>query len=628
MPATGRALTDFPRQSSGLPPDHYAGMLDNARAGEFSDFGLAPNFVTSKPELADYAAVPVRAHRVEAEFVRFLLLGGDAGAPVHEAGVLIRNAWITGKLNLNECKVERSLHLENCVLAGGLVLNDSAVKNFAFVGSAILPINSDAPPLPGREGVAPKAVLGDRAGIGGSIFIREGSRLFGSLRMQGAEVDGDLDFGGSRFDASVKTLPPLPACEDYPDSTVKALAENVAIDLSGATIKGDLDLNSFYPRRPPDAGEATFPEPTHTFTTLGRVDLVSTKVIMQMRVIDASIRFAEAPAGLGRRVQQLQSDSAALNALGLSIGGGLMFHHNMREIAGVDLRGAKVGALVDDAGSWASGAGRNRFDGFAYERIATESAKVDRVAWLESQWPGDLGKTLRDRDGGLRLSAWDQAAKALETIGETDNARRTRVERQRAFAGTLTWRWILIWRFWDLISGFGYFKLRLALITFGIWLVGAVVATYLAEAGAVYATDKDVQGEVTGRAAAQNVLSLDLAAPGLGAFKMSAQLSGAEGDEKSGCFSPASNRRRVDLGKFALAYCFNLAKGQYPAFTPVLYSLDVLVPFVDFNQKAKWSWRSRWWREGVYFLLESIWGYLVGTALIGQFASFLFRKSD
>jgi hypothetical protein len=51
---------------------------------------------------------------VRASFLRFLLLGGDEQAPVHEQGVQLFGAWIQGKLDLKNCFVPHGLKLEKC----------------------------------------------------------------------------------------------------------------------------------------------------------------------------------------------------------------------------------------------------------------------------------------------------------------------------------------------------------------------------------------------------------------------------------------------------------------------------------------------------------------------------------
>src|SRR5271166_4527077 len=51
---------------------------------------------------------------VRAGFLRFLLLGGDGDAPVHERGVQLDGAIVTGTLNLDGTTNVRPLLLKDC----------------------------------------------------------------------------------------------------------------------------------------------------------------------------------------------------------------------------------------------------------------------------------------------------------------------------------------------------------------------------------------------------------------------------------------------------------------------------------------------------------------------------------
>src|SRR3989338_2812603 len=73
---------------------------------------------------------------LRAEFVRFLALGGDDSAPIHEMGVQVEGAWIEGSLNLDHCTVsriwlgkchfEKTLEMRNAQFQGSLHLNGSS----------------------------------------------------------------------------------------------------------------------------------------------------------------------------------------------------------------------------------------------------------------------------------------------------------------------------------------------------------------------------------------------------------------------------------------------------------------------------------------------------------------------
>src|SRR5882757_5902619 len=67
------------------------------------------------------------ANCIRGDFVRFLALGGDDGAPVHEHGVRLNGAWIDGDVDLENCKLETELTLSSCTITGELVLRDASI---------------------------------------------------------------------------------------------------------------------------------------------------------------------------------------------------------------------------------------------------------------------------------------------------------------------------------------------------------------------------------------------------------------------------------------------------------------------------------------------------------------------
>src|SRR5258708_726292 len=77
-------------------------LCDAARTGSKTKIG------DERPEQGDAQNI------VRGEFIRFLALGGDRTIPVHERGIILKGAYITGELDLEACTNVRPLQFESC----------------------------------------------------------------------------------------------------------------------------------------------------------------------------------------------------------------------------------------------------------------------------------------------------------------------------------------------------------------------------------------------------------------------------------------------------------------------------------------------------------------------------------
>jgi hypothetical protein len=93
----GRSLDDF----LPLRPGEER-LLQACRVGEEAKLGDSP------PELC------IDDNRIRGSFLRFLALGGDDQASIHEHGVQIRGAWIAGVFDLEATRVPSNLTLYAC----------------------------------------------------------------------------------------------------------------------------------------------------------------------------------------------------------------------------------------------------------------------------------------------------------------------------------------------------------------------------------------------------------------------------------------------------------------------------------------------------------------------------------
>jgi hypothetical protein len=118
---------------------------------------------------------------VRAGFIRFLALGGDDVAPVHEHGVRLMGAFVDGIVDLQggmaagitffQCYFESMLDFTDAVIKGSLI----------FSGSR----------LPGLRA--------DRLDVSGSLLMRDGFSCNGEIRLLCAKIGGDWNCNGGEF---------------------------------------------------------------------------------------------------------------------------------------------------------------------------------------------------------------------------------------------------------------------------------------------------------------------------------------------------------------------------------------------------------------------------------------------
>ena len=183
--AFGRSLSDFRIEgattANGLLPAEEKLLVAVAR-GEICSVS---SLDWKKPEDLEKLKSDEQ-WRIRADFLRFLALGGDNAAPVHEKGVQLARAHIVGDLDLESCEVS-ALYIVDSYFSGVLTLRDARMRGVNLAGSRVGKIKAD------------------RAKIDGSVYLREGFLAEGEVCLLGVEVAGELDCGDSSFKNAART---------------------------------------------------------------------------------------------------------------------------------------------------------------------------------------------------------------------------------------------------------------------------------------------------------------------------------------------------------------------------------------------------------------------------------------
>jgi hypothetical protein len=308
----------------------------------------------------------------------------------------------------------------------------------------------------------------------------------------------------------------------------------------------------------------------------------------------------------------------------------------------VSLASSHVGRLIDDAASWGKGL---ILDGFTYDIITGGSPKdaATRIAWLDQQ-PDRMSGNYADETPAVTkcriwaraelsrikdiMSAWLSLKKAppnpnyrkgstfcpqpwrqlretLLRVGLPEDARQVAIAfeirlRDAELIGTSPEYWwtlrrwayrriarILHWIFWCL-TGFGHRPLRLVALLATIWLLcGAFYWKMSLPPRSVFAPTNPIVFQNNSYAPCRPSAFFSRSTTPDYQFKKEDSEKSGIGIDLSGGFAPmdhAGDERHP--GNW---YLCNSLREEYTGFSPLAYSLDILLPLVDLQQERDWA---------------------------------------
>jgi sRNA-binding regulator protein Hfq len=356
----GRTLAEFLDNDGKLPPAEQE-LLEACASG-----GTA-TIADTRPDQG------TKANSIRAAFVRFLALGGDRNAAVHEHGVRVKGAWIDGDLDLESCRITVELTISSCTIDGTLVCRDADLLALVLNGSVVAGISADRVrcgvvaltdgfhakgPVQldgarivgdiacdgGRFSGANSAALScDGVEVGGHVFLRNGFQATGEVRLLGADIGLNLECTGGEFKGR----------------------DGVALLCREAKIGGSALLNKGEPK----AGE----QDKEGFHANGEVQLDGAR-------IDGTLYCNGG--------QFCAVDRAALNCDGAKVGGYVFLNNGFQATGEVRLLGAEIALNLECTGG--------EFKGRDGKALLCREAKIGGSALLDRESSGADGK---EREG-------------------------------------------------------------------------------------------------------------------------------------------------------------------------------------------------------------------------------------
>jgi len=482
------------------------------------------------------------ANRVRAEILRYLILGGCKDCRPDERGVHLLEAYVTGPLDLSFATAKGATVLKWCHFDARIEAKATRFTELDLSGSRMPGLNAQG------------------ARVTGNVFLRGGFHATGGVVLSGAEIGGQLECVGGRFE-NVEGLALNAEGARVTGSVFlcEAFCAKGEVRLMGAEIGGQLACvrGRFENGRGRHALNAERARVTGNvflndgFHATGEVGLSGAEIGGQLTC-------------KGGRFEN--GDDVALNGQNMRVAQGFLWQEVGPSAGRVDLSSAWVGDLVDDPESWpgqgSDGVESLYLDGFVYERISASFTDAKRrLDWLAR---GDR------RNGEFCPQPYEQLAKVLGEMGHAEDRRLVLMARERlqrradraAVPGHAAFGapkkvlirvgdWFLEW-----VVGYGYKPWRSIYAAAGLIGVGWVVA-HLAWVEGSFAPNSDVIVD----SAAWQVLARD---------------------------ASIANPAEV----WAAGRTSDTGQGQgmdYESFHALAYAVDLVVPLVVLGQEAAWA---------------------------------------
>ncbi len=579
--------------------------------------------------------------RIRASFLRFLCLGGDDIAPVHERQLEVHGAYIREELDLSGCTIPQPLLLFRSYFAKQITLKDTIAKSLDFPRSRVWSISGEGAhvcgavflhggfrsdggvsflyaTIEGRLACENSTFFSGKlwaincmgARVTGDVTFTDGFLSEGAVSFWGAKISGDLICTGGTFqnrskDGSNVAL----SCDNAEISGNAALdtgfRSSGCVSFFGAKIGGALNCRGgkFINRTPDGEGQAL---------TCGNATIEGDASFGGESSAEGEVRFYGAHVKgnfycIGGRFDNAVPEKAdgsktsaphSADALGLQdakIDGTLWLGphagdaHARALIAGsVNLSGCYAHDIIDHPSSWPSetitGVEGKKLpaticlDGFTYDRMAGRGdySTTTRKRWLDRQLPRHLGLEFRPQP-------FEQLIKVYREMGHEGDAREIAKfkERRRRRAS-----FIKLWHGWGSRPR-GFAPLN--------WLAWPFAIARRAVARSLISVLYVLEWVIVGFGTAY----------GYGYFRLSAflialWLAGGfiyASASNQGAFAPSNPVIYLNAElREKCAKNWTDCKGappELPSFSPLTYSLDVMLPVLDLGQKRDWQPISR-----------------------------------
>lgn len=536
------------------------------------------------------------ANAIHPDFLRFLILGGDEQAPVHEHGVQIEGAWIGGDLDLAYCKVDSPLKLVRCNIDGAIILKGAITCEIKLSGSSAKTIGAKDATVNGSfhlddnfeatgkvelegirieadfvckdarflfEGEAPKvsenleeaALNIEKANISGLANF-DAAFFRGCLKLVGARIGTNFQCQGTKFSLTVNSYAVYGDRAKIGGSVLltKHFKSNAAICMKNIEIGSMVTLSNCEIKQLPTATQDQLGKTFRALDfqgaivarnfQLGNADqseirpFVTNGVVWMPGIAVANLEIGNSTLDVespGDQTKEIVFLNAAKIESGLTL-----IRSTIR--GNINLSDSSASSIRLDS---FSDSYRMILDGLKYSQLV-DSEEIVRhpVQWLHKQ-PSDHLKT------NFKPQPWEQLIKVLRNMGHEDDANRLAMQKQDALraAGKINEYVVPLHWLFGFLTGYGYQPLRVVIAMLYVFFFAGLHYQWASDVGLMGPTSAIIQSDT---------------------------------EIKNACGILVNSRETQ------WTQCGDLPQ-EYTTFSPYWYSADLILPLVDLQQEKDWS---------------------------------------
>ena len=508
------------------------------------------------------------ANVVRGEVIRFFAYGGDKEHFVRGTIIKLQGAWICGKdpMDLKYVRAPYALQFIDCHFTVGVEMRYARCAALHLCGSRFK-----------------QKLHANWLTTKGAVRLNDGFSAEDGVQLLGANIGGDFSCAKGEFRKSGKEKYALDVAGLVTKGSVffnDGFSAEGEVRLLGASIAGKLDCAGGRFNNTDEQGRKYAlnaeqvktgghvylnkhvtggPEP---FSARGRVRFANADIGRNFNCKGGEFRHSGdgsviAAGGLRSRGAVFLSDQCIIQGdvdLHVAQIGNFVCKECKQSKGVINLLSTKAVAVDDDANAWRQF--QFVLDGFTYDTFFGEKTPKNkrRLKWLTSR---PKKRCIKGKKVKVPFSPlpYEQAAKVMFGMGRVRDAREILLEKERLQTkyGQIHWLRKVGRRLWNVFAGYGYRLSYTAAWMLGIVAVGAVIFGVADRYGNIVPThpvvviDENYRMQVPPKG---NLLPTQAAPP------------------------------------------------EYPAFNPLVFSLDVFTPSAVFHQEDSWGPRAGeevWW---------------------------------